>query len=94
MRSSFCIVDCACAGAPDRGSYVLSRGGVRLAGSPVMGHSGEGRLVSGHAVPVGVVMVGRQIARKTTGGVRALLGQSRHHVGAQRGSARKVSRAT
>lgn len=45
----------------------MSRGVVPVSlAVQVMGHSGEGRLVSGHAVPVCVVMAGRQIARKTT----------------------------
>jgi hypothetical protein len=37
------------------------------AGRPVMSHSGEGRLLSGHALPSGMVRVtGRQIVRRTT----------------------------
>ena len=64
--------------APDRRSYVLSRGRRRGAGRPVMGHS------RGHALirPCGsawVTVTGRQVARRTTReGVRAILGQSRH----------------
>lgn len=60
----------------------------RGAGSPVIGHSGEGKLVSGQAVR-------RWVQGGTTDreqdnrmcGVRAFVGQSRPEIGAQRGSA-------
>ena len=49
------------------------------AGRPVMGHSVEGRLLLGQAVPGEVCRAaGRQIVRRTTaGGVGQLLGQAR-----------------
>ena len=39
-----------------------------------MGHSGEGRLLSGHAVPRWCWVTGRQIVRRTTGRCQAVLG--------------------
>ena len=47
------------------------------AGRPVMGHSGEGELLSGHAVPSVFGVAGRRIARRTAGGVGAFVGQAR-----------------
>jgi hypothetical protein len=48
------------------------------AGSPVMGHSGEGRLLLGHAVPA--VWGGDETADRSEDnvGVRAFWGRSRH----------------
>jgi hypothetical protein len=49
-----------------------------VAGRPVMGHSGEGELLLGHALSGRVGWDGgRRIDRRTTGdGVRQLLGQA------------------
>ncbi len=59
-----------------------------------MGHSVEGRLLSGHD-PAMVCGDGTACRSKDNHeGVRQILGQSRHRVLVQRGSARKVSRAT
>jgi len=59
-----------------------------------MGHSGEGRLLSGHD-PAVVCGDGTACRSKDNPmGVRQIWGQSRHRVLGQRGSARKISRVT
>lgn len=63
-------------------------------GRPVMGHSGEGRLLLGHG-PQWCAVTGRHVDLRTTAvGVRQISGQSRRRVLVQRSSAWKVSRAT
>ena len=49
----------------------------RRSGKPVMGHSGEGRLLSGHVLSRIGGVAGRQIVRRTAG-VGAFVGQTRH----------------
>lgn len=55
----------------------LVKGLPAVLGRPVMGHSGEGGLLSGHGgAGDGVGVAGRQIVRKTADGVRHVVGQT------------------
>ena len=78
----------------DRRSYVLSRTFAEVSGKASDGPLGWRAGSYQATVPACVAMTGRHVVRRTTGGCQAVIGPVPSSRSCQRGSARKVSRAT